>query len=76
MGYTFRNTTHRYTIWMKGHFRSNQPFDAALIDAEELYDYDKDPQETKNLIDEKKYKTIKENLKSKAISFFKTQELK
>ena len=76
MGYTFRNTTHRYTIWMKGNFRSDQPFDATLIDAEELYDYDKDPQETKNLINEKGYKTIKKDLKLEAIEFFKTQEVK
>ena len=61
---------------MKGNFRSDQPFDATLIDAEELYDYDKDPQETKNLINEKGYKTIKKDLKLEAIEFFKTQEVK
>jgi arylsulfatase A-like enzyme len=75
MGYTFRNNTHRYTIWMKDNFRSDQSFDESLVDAEELYDYDKDPQETKNLINEEDYKAIKEDLKSKAIAFFKTQEV-
>ena len=76
MGYTFRNETHRYTIWMKGNFRTNQPFDADLVDAEELYDYEKDPQETKNLAKEEAYKTIKAELKAQAIAFFKTQEVK
>ena len=76
MGYTFRNNTHRYTIWMKDNFRSSQPFDASLVDAEELYDYEKDPQETKNLVKEEAYLTIKEDLKSQAIAFFKTQEVK
>ena len=76
MGYTFRNETHRYTIWMKGNFRTNQPFDSDLVDAEELYDYEKDPQETKNLAKEEAYKTIKAELKAQAIAFFKTQEVK
>ncbi|ARV16851.1 hypothetical protein BTO07_06705 [Polaribacter sp. SA4-12] len=76
MGYTFRNKTHRYTIWMKDNFRSNQPFDASLVDAEELYDYEKDPKETKNLVKEEAYKTVKEDLKAQAIAFFKTQEVK
>lgn len=76
MGYTFRNKTHRYTIWMKGNFRATQPYNTALVDAEELYDYEKDPQETKNLINEEAYKVIKADLKSEAIEFFKTQEVK
>lgn len=76
MGYTFRNKTHRYTIWMKDNFRSSQPFDAALVDAEELYDYKKDPQETKNLVKEDDYKTVKADLKAQAIAFFKTQEVR
>ena len=71
----FRNNTHRYTIWMKGNFRATQPFDAALVDAEELYDYEKDDQETKNLVNEVAYKKVKNNLKAQAIAFFKTQEV-
>ncbi len=76
MGYTFRNDTYRYTVWMKNNFRSNQPFEEALVDAEELYDYEKDPQERKNLVNEADYKSIKSELKSQAIAFFKTQEVK
>ena len=76
MGYTFRNDAYRYTVWMKNNFRSNQPFEEALVDAEELYDYEKDPQERKNLVNEADYKSIKSELKSQAIAFFKTQEVK
>lgn len=76
MGYTFRNERYRYTVWMKDHFRSNQPFKEYLVDAEELYDYTKDPLETKNLIHEVEYKSIKKDLKSQAIAFFKNQEVK
>lgn len=75
MGYTFRNDKYRYTVWMKDNFRTDQPFNANLVDAEELYDYEKDPLETKNLIKEEAYKAIKSDLKAKAIAFFKTQEV-
>ncbi len=61
---------------MKNNFRSNQPFEEALVDAEELYDYEKDPQERKNLVNEADYKSIKSELKTQAITFFKTQEVK
>ena len=76
MGYTFRNNRYRYTIWMKDNFRSSQPFNANLVDAEELYDYEKDAQETKNLVNEEAYSAIKEDLKAQAIAFLKTQEVK
>jgi len=71
MGYAFRNENYRYVIWMKDHFTSNREFDEKLIDAEELYDYKKDPEETKNLVDEKSYQEIKNKLKQQAIAFFK-----
>ncbi len=75
MGYTFRNERYRYTVWMKDNFRSDKAFDASLVDSEELYDYEKDAQETKNLVNEEAYKSVKANLKNQAIAFFKTQEV-
>ena len=76
MGYTFRNDRYRYTVWLKDNFRSDRPFDKALIDAEEFYDYAKDPEERKNLISEGTYKGVISELKSQAVSFFKSQEVK
>ena len=76
MGYTFRNEKHRYTIWLTDNYTSDRPFDASLVVAEELYDYEKDPEERKNLIAEEAYKSVKANLKSQAIAFFKSQEIK
>ncbi|QOD61971.1 sulfatase [Polaribacter haliotis] len=76
MGYTFRNDTYRYTVWMKDNWRSDKPYKESLLDADELYDYDKDPQETKNLVNEVAYKSIKADLKAKAIAYFKSQETK
>ena len=74
MGYSFRDQRYRYTVWMSDNFRSGQNYDASLIDAEELYDYEKDPLETRNLIDDPAYKHVKEMLNQKSIAFFKTQQ--
>lgn len=76
MGYTFRNDSYRYTVWLTDNYTSERPYDESLVVAEELYDYDKDPLETKNLINEPQYAKIKDNLKAKAITFFKSQEVK
>ena len=76
MGYTFRNKTHRYTVWLTDNYTSVRPFDESLVVAEELYDYERDPEERKNLIAEKAYKSVKDELKSQAIEFFKSQEIK
>jgi arylsulfatase A-like enzyme len=78
MGYTFRNERYRYTVWIKDEmpFESNRKSSEIEIDAEELYDYEKDPQETKNLINEVSYKTVKADLKAQAIGYFKSQETK
>jgi len=78
MGYTFRNETYRYTVWIKDEqpYESNRNIDTAFIFDEELYDYAKDPQETKNLINEADYAAIKKDLKAKAVAYFKSQETK
>ena len=78
MGYTFRNERYRYTMWIKDEmpYESNRKIDTAEIVDEELYDYEKDPLETKNLINEDDYKSVKDDLKAKAVAYFKSQETK
>ena len=76
MGYTFRNKTFRYTVWLTDNFISSKPYNDKLIVAEEFYDYTKDPNETKNLISDPNYSSEIKELKSQAISFFKSQENK
>ena len=73
MGYSLRDERYRYTIWMTNDFRSSQPFNADLIVGTELYDYDKDPNETVNVIDDASYKSVAKDLKTKMITFFRTQ---
>ena len=73
MGYSLRDKRYRYTIWMTNDFRSTQAFNADLIVGTELYDYDKDPNETINVVDEKEYKSVAKDLKTKMLAFFASQ---
>ncbi len=74
MGYSIRTERYRYTVWTKNNFRSTQPFNSDLIIATEMYDYRKDPNETVNVVDEKKYSSASKELNNKMIHFLKTQE--
>jgi hypothetical protein len=46
---------------------------ADLIVGTELYDYDKDPNETINVADEKEYKSVAKGLKAKMLAYFAAQ---
>ncbi len=74
MGYTIRTTKYRYTIWLKNNFRSNQPFSKDLLVASELYDYEKDPNEPINVVDEKGYSVVSKDMYSKMLGILKSQE--
>ncbi len=76
MGYAFRDERYRYVIWVKDHFNSEKHFDESLIDAEELYDYEIDPLEKKNLISENNYMEIASKFRNTAKEFFKKFEKK
>ncbi len=76
MGYSLRTKRYRYTIWLKNNFRSYMPFDPNLVVAYELYDYDKDPNETINVADEKSYTAISAELNKKMIGFLVAQQTK
>ena len=73
MGYSIRTKQYRYTIWMSNGFRSNKPFDSKLIIGTELYDYKKDPLETVNVANEKKYAVISKQMNVKMMAFLKSQ---
>ena len=76
MGYAFRDERYRYVIWVKDHFYSEKHFKESMIDAEELYDYEIDPLEKKNLISENKYLEIASKFRKEAKAFFKKFEKK
>jgi iduronate 2-sulfatase len=55
MGYSIRTKRFRYTVWIGDYYSAEQPFSEAKILAREMYDYKKDPLETKSLIIDKAY---------------------
>jgi hypothetical protein len=74
MGYSIRTKSYRLTWWMQNGFRSDHPFGKDLIVAKELYDYDKDPLETANVVNEKAYQPITNEMEEKMILFFKSRQ--
>jgi iduronate 2-sulfatase len=73
MGYSLRTKRYRYTIWMEN-FRSNMPFKASSVVGDELYDYEKDPEEKVNVAADKKYEQVAKDLKNKIIRYFRSKE--
>lgn len=75
MGYALRTKQYRFVEWIKD-FRTTQKFNPLNVSAVELYDYDKDPLETKNLANAPEYSKIKEELSDKMHLFYADQETK
>ncbi|WP_159949399.1 sulfatase [Polaribacter septentrionalilitoris] len=65
MGYSIRTERYRYTEWHNDNYRSYNNYNTSKIAGRELYDYEKDPLETKNLVKDASYKTIVRELKAK-----------
>lgn len=63
MGYSIRTNRYRYTEWHDEGYRSYKPYDETRIIARELYDYEVDPLETKNLVDDANYASEANKLK-------------
>jgi iduronate 2-sulfatase len=65
MGYSIRTKQFRYTVWIGDYYVADKPLSEAKIEAVEMYDYVKDPLETKSVIGDKAYK--KEEAMMKAL---------
>ena len=76
MGYSIRTERYRYTMWMKDNFRTNRAYDKSLVVATELYDYQKDPNETVNVANDYNYKRISKDLNDKMLNYFDDQRIK
>lgn len=59
MGYSIRTKRFRYTEWLSENFRTNKIYDPKLVVACEMYDYDKDPLETENVLNKPEYQKNK-----------------
>lgn len=69
MGYALRDKRYRLVEWTKG-FKTYMPFDEAKVLAYELYDYEKDPQETRNLANDPKYAGVVKRLKGQLHDYY------
>jgi iduronate 2-sulfatase len=65
MGYSIRTDKYRYTEWHDNDFRSYKSYKDDNIIARELYDYENDPSETKNWVDNPEYKILVTELKTR-----------
>ncbi len=63
MGYALRNNRYRYVEWRVGDWKKSKDYMHGKVAAIELYDYQKDPLETKNLAQEKEYAAVVKKLK-------------
>jgi iduronate 2-sulfatase len=59
MGYSIRTKRFRYTEWLSENFRTNKVYDPKLVVAREMYDYEKDPLETENILNKQEYQKDK-----------------
>ena len=55
MGYSLRSDRYRYIEWHEGDYKKSTSYINGKITAVELYDYEKDPLETKNLAKDPAY---------------------
>jgi len=70
MGYAWRTSRYRYIEWIDTHFRNGGSLTpTAKILATELYDYQTDPLETKNLASDPNYKKILTSMQQLANSY-------
>jgi iduronate 2-sulfatase len=65
MGYSVRTDRYRYTEWHNNNYRSYDDYKEDNIIARELYDYESDPLETKNWVNDHAYTSIIKELKAK-----------
>ncbi len=73
MGYSIRTSQYRYTEWMGPDFTTEKPYNEALLFANELYDLNKDPEETTNIVNQANTKADLTKLKEQLQSFYLQQ---
>ena len=72
-GYTMRSGKYRLTLWMPKNYYGFMKFDENDIAEVELYDYQKDPNETTNFANNPEYAEVLRKLKKQFASYFASQ---
>lgn len=73
MGYALRTERYRYTEWHNNGYKSFNPYNSENIEARELYDYEKDPLEKRNLVNDLEYKSVVVKLQNKLKNHLENQ---
>lgn len=68
MGYSIRTEKFRYTEWHGNSYTTEKPYNESNIMSTELYDFETDPNETRNLALDPKYESIIKSLSEKVKS--------
>lgn len=77
MGYSLRTERYRYTAWFKNAYRSTQPYaQESQMRTVELYDYQKDPDETVNVALHPEYAEVAQKLRAQMLKYFAEQSSK
>jgi iduronate 2-sulfatase len=72
MGYSIRTERYRLTHWYKNGYNTNKDYNPENLEFVELYDYQIDPLETKNLGNDPKFRSIIILLNQKLINHLNT----
>ncbi|PHN06556.1 sulfatase [Flavilitoribacter nigricans] len=73
MGYSLRTERYRLTQWYDNSYRSFKPLGNSKLVGVELYDYETDPNERRNLADLANYREIKKELEQKLATHLQQQ---
>jgi arylsulfatase A-like enzyme len=73
MGYSLRTERYRYTEWHKGYTAHDQYSEDNIVGVE-LYDYEKDPLETRSWAEDKSYAKVLPALKARLRQHLETQQ--
>lgn len=76
MGYAIRDGRYRYVEWVSEGRHVNPNADLKEVIDGQLFDYQEDPLETRNLYNDKSYKDVQSVLVGKLQAFYKKQILK
>ena len=71
MGYAVRSERYRYVEWRTGNYKKTKDYKNGELAASELYDYETDPLETKNLVNDPAYAEIVRELQAEMNSLLK-----
>jgi arylsulfatase A-like enzyme len=69
MGYSVRSDRYRYTLWLRGAYRSGRPLETAQVAGVELYDYRRDPQERVNAADDASYADVRRRMHGRLVDY-------